>query len=528
MKKILLILLTLSTFSCVSTKKYNAEIFKPISVIELQKDVDYIHHKMNKLHPKIDFYISQKVLDNKFDSLKNSIKTPMDSYTFYTKLAPVLSEIRQGHIYSMPRTQILKKKELKILNEKGVGPFSQFDFEIFNNKMYVVKDKTKQKNIPIGSEIVSINNLNVSELLTQSKELFSSDGFNETLFPHYLDNVMISNFSFKNGLKDSIQFEMKFKDSIFIANIKREKTDSTSVSNNNLKKKKYTEMEKDSIKKVKEFRRINGYDEKRKQFNHLLTFQDADSCIAVMKINSFTLGDYEAFYQNSFELLKTKKTQTLILDLRNNGGGALSDCTELYSYLSPDESFTMIDQQLVTEKTSMLHIPIFSQLNFSKKLIVTPFLPIFYSVIYLKTLQNENGEYYFDTKFSKPRNRKENYFDGKVYVLINGGSFSATSIISSHLKSSKKGYFVGEETGGEYNGTVAGALPFYTLPNSKVKVRFGLQWIAPTVKSKIFGRGIFPDKKILPTIEDRIENKDPEMEWILNEIKNQSTNSKLD
>ena len=39
------------------------------------------------------------------------------------------------------------------------------------------------------------------------------------------------------------------------------------------------------------------------------------------------------------------------------------------------------------------------------------------------------------------------------------------------------------------------------------------------IKPTIEGRGIFPDKEIIPTLEDRIKGNDPEMNWILNDIK---------
>jgi hypothetical protein len=43
--------------------------------------------------------------------------------------------------------------------------------------------------------------------------------------------------------------------------------------------------------------------------------------------------------------------------------------------------------------------------------------------------------------------------------------------------------------------------------------------IGTTNKTSVFGRCIFPDQEIIPTLKDKIENKDPEMEWILNDIK---------
>ena len=38
------------------------------------------------------------------------------------------------------------------------------------------------------------------------------------------------------------------------------------------------------------------------------------------------------------------------------------------------------------------------------------------------------------------------------------------------------------------------------------------------------GYGVMPDVEILPTIEDRNQHKDPELDWVLNAIK---TNDKL-
>ena len=109
-------------------------------------------------------------------------------------------------------------------------------------------------------------------------------------------------------------------------------------------------------------------------------------------------------------------------------------------------------------------------------------------------------------------------FKGKIYVLINGGSFSASSIISSNLKGSKRATFVGEETGGAFNGTVAGKMPLIEMPNSKLNVRMGLMACIPVYKTDVEGHGIYPDQEISPTLDDRIKGNDPEMNWILSDI----------
>jgi len=520
MKKIVFLLLIIST-SCTSLKQKNSHVSDLISVENLQKDVDYIHKKLTKLHPELYLYISQKELDFKFDSLKNSIKNPQNSYEFYTNLSPVLSSIRQGHIYSKPNTIQLSKKETKILKKKGVNPLSQFEFEIFNNKMFVSENISAQKNIKIGTEVLSINGEKIDDLLKFSKKLFSSDGYNETLFKHYLQYKLISNFTYKYGIQDSIQYELKQNDSLLNYWITRKPNDSTEKK---LSKNKITKKEKDSIKQDKEFKYVHGYNKATKKFDRSLTFIEPDSCIAIMKIKSFMTGDYKEFYEQSFEMLHSKKTEYLILDLRNNGGGKIADITKLYAYLTKDSTYTLIDKQYMTQRKSILHFPYFKGGNLWTKSLRGIFAPIVYPVLLFKTKKDDNGKYYYSTNYSKTQIKDKMAFQGKIYVLINGGSFSATSTISSNLKGTKRAIFVGEETGGNFNGTVAGFMPYFTLPHSKVIVKFGLQFIAPTQKMAINGRGIFPEIEILPTLKDKIEGKDPTIEWVLKDIENRTTN----
>src|SRR5665647_1798558 len=90
-------LLALMLHGCVSVDKFNAQIDKPRSAHDLKQDVDYIQHKLKKLHPDLYHYISKKDLDYKFDSLRSSITTPLTSNDFYFRLSPVIASIRQGH-----------------------------------------------------------------------------------------------------------------------------------------------------------------------------------------------------------------------------------------------------------------------------------------------------------------------------------------------------------------------------------------------------------------------------------------------
>lgn len=158
MKKILsLSLISLLFLQCNSVKEHNAHLNDLISEKELKDDVDFTYEKLQRFQPKLYWYISKNELDYKFDSLKSTITKPMTSFEFYKKLSPVVASVRQGHLIVSPSVKILSKAEQKAFKDKGINPFSQFEFEIIDGKMYVIKNKSSNKNIKTGAEVVAIN-----------------------------------------------------------------------------------------------------------------------------------------------------------------------------------------------------------------------------------------------------------------------------------------------------------------------------------------------------------------------------------
>ena len=113
---------------------------------------------------------------------------------------------------------------------------------------------------------------------------------------------------------------------------------------------------------------------------------------------------------------------------------------------------------------------------------------------------------------------KKNNFKGKVYVLINGSSFSAASILPSKLKDENRAFLVGEETGGANDGTVAGRYSTEKLKNSKLYLPIGLMLIQPNIKFTNTKKGVVPDKEIIPTLEEILQKKDVQLDWAMAEI----------
>ncbi|KDN56195.1 S41 family peptidase [Flavobacterium seoulense] len=515
-KRILLFALVIFFSQCSTLKKDNEHLQELISAEQLRKDVDFTYQKFQKLHPNLNYYISKERLDYKFDSLKTTINTPLTPLDFYKKISPVVASIRQGHSYLLAPEKKFSKKETKAILKKGIGPFSQFDFSFYEDKLYVIKNKSNNKTIKAGTEVVSVNGIKPQDLINEYNQFYSSDGFNTTLKKRIAAKRFVTGFTTQYGIKDSLQYVFKLNDTVKNITIKRFKLDSIEKKKTN-ETPKIIPFDKKRQQAIKRKKRINGYDKTTNTYIKNLDFYPKDSSVAILKIRSFKKGNYRKFYRESFAEIEKHNVKTLIIDLRNNGGGRLSEIVNLYRYLS-DSTFVFLQKSEVVSRASLFEGAYFNKGSFPVKVVKGIFSPFVYGYLLFTVQKDKDGKHYFATD-TKPKKIKSNAFKGKIYVLINGSSFSASSILSSNLKGSKRATFVGEETGGDYNGTVAGFMPIITLPNSELKVRIGIMNIAPYYQTEILGQGIFPDVSITPTLEDQIQGKDPELNWILEQLK---------
>lgn len=512
MNKFILVILALFFLQCTSIKKHNVSLNEVLSVKKMHNDVDYVYNKLKKFQPQLYQYISKEKLDYKFDSLKKSITKPIPNFEFFSKLSPVVSEIRQGHLITVPKTTKYSRKDKEVL-KKYKNPFSQFDFEIFDGKVYIIENKSNIAAINKGDELLAINKEPISDFLKESRSWLTSDGFNTTYFDRILSLRLGRFYNFKHPAQDSVLLSFNNDKNFWV----KKKLKDSLLEQNLSKKARYSKIEKDSL--IKENRRLSkfGYDEDTKEFSRALTFTEVDSCTAIIKIKGFMNGNYSAFYNDAFKLLKESETENLIIDLRNNLGGRISEINKLYSFLT-DTTYTFVNESEVTRKSSIVSADYFKgskrRIQYVTKGLLAPF---YYGIQYFGVKKRDDGKFYYLTN-SRPQEASKNKFKGSIYVLTNGASFSASSILSTKLKGNKKAIFVGEETGGEYNGTVAGRTNSIELPNSKIKLGIGLMYVNAIEKTPIIGHGVYPDYEINPTLLDRLNNFDPEMDFILKDI----------
>ena len=106
---------------------------------------------------------------------------------------------------------------------------------------------------------------------------------------------------------------------------------------------------------------------------------------------------------------------------------------------------------------------------------------------------------YFERHYFKPK--KRNHFDGQVYIITGGNSFSATTLFASSLIKQDNVTVVGEETGGGAYGNSAWLIPDVTLPETKVRFRLPLFRLVIDKNYPKNGKGVQPEVESKPTIE---------------------------
>ncbi len=520
-----LLLILIIASSCNSVKKYNETVNAKHSVKDLRKDIDYTFKKIEKLHPNLYWFISKESLDAKIDSVKNSISEPMTSKEFYFVLSPLVSEIRQGHNsvgYPMDRME----KEEREKYSKTKNDFNKLHFEKVEDKIIISEIYDSVKTL-LYAELLKIDTFEVEELINKYNYLRSSDGFNTTFYERREGLFLPSYYRIENPRLDSVTLTLNLNDSIFDTTFYRVKD----TTKGKKKKDKHTddkleeevETPEDKIKRIKKESKekkrklIRGYNERTKQYTRDYKFLE-DSSIGYLKIRGFMNGPFNDLYDEFFAEVDSANTSTVIIDLRDNLGGRLNEIHYLMGYLATEEFITIRDMEAKTRtpRTNALWSSNNQPLIVLVKMVATPFIYTFEQI----TSEKKDGKVFHTMKSSKPSEPKENSFKGKVYVIVNGNSFSASSILSTNLQGSGRATVVGEETGGTYNGTVAGVFKPITLPNTKVKVQFGLGMISAPYEEKPDGLGVIPDYTVLPTLIHRKNGIDTELEWILKQIEN--------
>jgi hypothetical protein len=450
----------------------------------LKFSADTVKHTIEALtkelsikHPGFYRYISKEEFNKYIDSIESTTRDSLTELEVYRKLKPIITKIGCLH------TGISLPKDYKSYLD---GQPNLFPFKLYftDGKSYIVKNYSSITTISPGDELISINGREINSIIAQLFTLIPSDGYNTTMKYRGL------NFQFPLWYR-TIDLSEDF--SVVLKQNDIEKT-------YQIKGGKYNDISQDGFL-------IEPVWTKQLEFK-------MDKDFAVLTIHSFaktiikkTDQNFKTFIDNAFLELSSKNIENLIVDLRDNTGGSDPFAVYFTSYFF-DRPFRFWDRIEVTEAIAQE--------------IKGPAIRLFY----YKPVQKDSvwlwqkGKHVDDFDFYEMQQPAKNNFKGKTYILINGFCMSSCADVAAILSYNKKALFIGQETGGCYQGNNSGMIPETKVDPFNFTLTVPLQKFYNYVDtSKNIGRGTMPDYTLNPTIEDVLKGNDMEMAFAIDLIR---------
>lgn len=474
---VLLYLLGIGIFCQAQQKAY--DIHRTYSVAEVLEDISYTEKYLLKFHPDPYRYISRDSLHAFVEATKARITRPLNEMQLRFYVKQIVAKLGCGHT-DVTGSKAYVKTVAKL--SRPVLPLNTFLLD--DGKLIVINNLSSDSAIAPGDEITAIDGHPTDTILKAIFSVITTDGYNQTLkkrgiryewFKYY--------YSFCYGFKSSYRVTLKQSD----GNIYENTLNGISSLKDTLILPK-----KDSV----------HYLQKTKTCRYSL--YDAAKPLAVIDIDGFSGKHWNRFFRRSFKDIRQKGITNLVIDLRDNGGGKISNGLCMMSYLIPKTVNVPFDR-----KPNL--IPFNFRLKMDPGSRVTPLL---FTLFMPETIRKGRLRHFF---FGFPKHR--NAYNGQLYVLINGKSFSMSCVAAAYLKDKTNAVLVGEETGGNVAGSNAIINGTLVLPNSHIRVFVPVYHIYHDVKLPKNAHGIMPDYPTEYRKEDILKGLDVDLEKVKSLIK---------
>ena len=353
--------------------------------------------------------------------------------------------------------------------------------------LYITHNFSEEEGIQAGSRVISINGRDIERIFTRLRAYMPRDGY----------NIHGPNRALSRLFMDFYYFMVERPDSFML---KVEQPDGTLQS---------IEVEARTLPQIESCiaRRYPGPKASDGPKDRSLLQLEFKGKIALMTLKSFHPKrireegqQFARFFKLAFRQIREAGSNYLVLDLRNNGGGSGVVIGTLLTYLLDRPFKVYREQSLATDR-----IPYPQHFRANVKALEK----------WARKKLHKNGNRFLlkgddDLQEYLP---DPDRFGGKLYVLINEGAGSATGDFAGVLLQHERAVFIGQEISGNPVTSTGGETLPLILPHSNIKV------LIPTVRFRMAvdfendGHGVIPDHLLVPSIQDYLQNRDPELEF---------------
>ena len=434
----------------------------------MRSDLVLLKKILEANHPSLYWYSSKASIDSSFETLENSLTDSLTTIEFRNRVATWISLIKCGHTVVR-----LPKKISREFQQNKVAMFP-LQVKVWGDSMVVLNNPRKGDTILTrGTILQSVNGYSNKAITDRIFSSISTDG--DAI--NHRNQVASNSFPFWHALHfgtDSL-YRIQYINPAG-------KTDSTVIRPFSPTERMAQQKQSDSLAVINP--PVMSKREMRQLSRRSLTI-DTLQRAAFMRVNTFSRGSLKSFFRKSFRKMSALQIEHLVIDLRNNSGGRVSSSTALTKYLSK-QPFKIGDTVAAISR------------KFRYSRYIKPVVP-FWLAMNLGAVKAADGTIHYrryEQHFYSPKTR--HHFDGNIYLLQGGYTFSAATMFIAALKNQENVTVIGEESGGGYYGNSAMHIPNITLPESRLSVSLPLYKLVMD-KNRTKGRGILPDIAVPPS-----------------------------
>lgn len=437
---------------------------------QLKDDLAFLLKTFENVHVNLYENVSRKKVKAYSKALKAKFTQPMSALEFYRLTAPLANLFQDGHTTFLMPMQVTMKY---LRSGKRMLPF-QVKMDA-SYKVYIRYNMDSLEVIPKGSEVISINGQNAQQMSGKLIKYFPGESIEfrrrnaQGFFPFVLWTIF--------GMKGN--FTIVYKEA---QTGKQNVVHHAGISYQKWRKKRAELRAKKNIS-------FKPY-----------SYRQYAPQVGLLTVNTFrarggALKKYLNFLKTTFYQIKKQNITSLVIDVRQNGGGNSSLGDSLLNYISdkPWVQFAKTELKVSNEIKAVKYYKNNQKVQKAK----------------VGTILVFSGEKILPQKNNSQR------FKGKVYILSGTGSFSSASSFVAAVKGAKIGTIIGEPTGGV--AVSFGDLHFFKLPYTQLQVGVSFKRFVVCPDCKYPNRGIPADHAVKDSNPD--DARDEVLEYALKLIR---------